>query len=65
MLDRLLEAQASAMLQGLEQAGYVQKRGSAYRTRFYVRDGNATVNDQHLGNLVENMLGADSQPSVP
>ena len=65
ILDLLLESQASAMLQGLEQAGYVQKREGAYRSRLYLRDGNATVNDQRIGNVVEMLLGGDSQPSPP
>lgn len=57
---QLLDAQATAMLAQLEKIGYVQKRDDLYRMRFYLRDGNATVNDQHLGNYVDMLFGNDT-----
>jgi uncharacterized protein YdgA (DUF945 family) len=65
LLERLVEAQAAATLQGLEQSGFVKKQGNAYRARLYMRDGNATVNDKRIGSIVDVLDGrgpASSQP---
>lgn len=57
-IEYWLETNAGDMLAEMERNGFLQQRDEAYRVRLYLRDGNATVNDQYVGNYIDILLNA-------